>query len=251
VAYSINPQVHASDERSLVENLEAQRDTVVTARTFCGELPVVVSPVTLKPRFNPDAVGPEPVPGAGELPGAVDARQMSLFTAAWTLASIKQLAEGGAASVTYYETTGWRGIKEIDSGSPNPELFLSMPDSVFPVYHVFADIGELSGATLLACPSSDPLRVQGLALSTGGSVHLLAANLTPETQTCAIEAVEGDGVEVRSLDTGTALQAMAQPLMFRCQHTWMPLVGSRLTLALAPYSVTRIDLPAAQGKARS
>ena len=62
VAYSINPQVHASDERSLMENLEAQRDTVTTARTFCGELPLVVSPVTLKPRFNPDAVGPEPDP---------------------------------------------------------------------------------------------------------------------------------------------------------------------------------------------
>ncbi len=203
VAYSINPQVHASDERSLIENLEAQCDTVLTARTFCGALPLVVSPVTLKPRFNPEAVGPEPAPQAGELPSAVDSRQMSLFAAAWTLGSIKQLAEGGAASVTYYETTGWRGIKETDGGCPNPELFLSAPGLVFPVYHVFADIADLKTAELIACSSADPLRVQGLALSTDGSVHLLVANLTPEAQTCAIEPLKGD----------RAASALA-----RCQH---------------------------------
>jgi len=250
VAYSINPQVHASDERSLVENLEAQRDTLTTARSFCGDLPLVVSPVTLKPRFNPDAVGQEPPPRAGELPSAVDPRQMSLFAAAWTLGSIKQLAEGGADSVTYYETAGWRGIKQTDGGCPNPELFLAAPRLVFPVFHVFADIAELKAAELIACSSTDPLRVQALALSDGGSVHLLIANLTPEAQTCSIEPLNGDRVKVRSLDADTAPQAMAEPSQFRSRHTWLSLAGSRLNLTLAPYSVTRIDLPAAIGAAR-
>jgi hypothetical protein len=245
VAYSINPQVHANDERSLVENLEAQCDTVVTARAFCGELPLIVSPVTLKPRFNPDAVGPEPAPQAGELPSAVDPRQMSLFAAAWTLGSMKQLAEGGAASVTYYETTGWRGIKETERGCPDPDLFLSAPGMVFPVYHVFADTAELKTAELLACSSTDPLRVQGLALSSGEGVHLLVANLTPEAQSCSIAPMNGERTAVRSLDANTAPQGMFQPLEFRSQRSWIPLAGSTLTLTLAPYSVARIDLPAA------
>lgn len=258
VAYSINPQVHASDERSLVENIEAQRDTVTSARTFCGSLPLVVSPVTLKPRFNPDAVGPEPAPRPGELPSAVDARQMSLFAAAWTVASIKQLAEGGAASVTYYETTGWRGIKETDGGSPNPELFLSSPGLVFPVYHVFADLAGLKTAELIACSSTDPLRLQGLALSDGANIHLLIANLTSQTQSCAIDGINGDGALVRSLDASTVSHATAQPLQFRSQLSWTPLSGPKLRLPLAPYSVTTIvtgiDLPTAnefaQGKER-
>ena len=233
VAYSINPQVHANDERSLVENLEAQRDTVVTARAFCGELPLIVSPVTLKPRFNPEAVGPEPAPQAGQLPTAVDPRQMSLFAAAWTLGSIKQLAEGGAASVTYYETTGWRGIKETDRGCPDPESFLSAPGMVFPLYHVFADIADLKTAELLGCASTDPLRVQGVA------------NLTPEAQTCGITPLNGERAAVRSLDANTAPQGMLQPLEFRSQRSWISLTGSTLTLTLAPYSVTRVDLPAA------
>jgi hypothetical protein len=242
VAYSVNPQVHAGDERSLVENLEAQRDTVVTARSFCDELPLVVSPVTLRPRFNPDAVGPEPAPRAGELPSAVDPRQMSLFAAVWTLASIKQLADGGAASVTYYETTGWRGVKETGGGCPSPELFCSRPGLVFPVYHVFADIADLKTTELIACTSSEPLRVQGLALAADGSLHLLITNLTAETQPCAVGPLHGDRVAVRTLDAQTAPQAMAQPEEFRSRRKWLPIADAALTLDLAPYSVTRIDL---------
>lgn len=242
VAYSINPQVHASDERSLIENLEAQRDTVVTARSFCDELPLVVSPITLKPRFNPDAVGPEPAPRAGELPSAVDPRQMSLFAAAWTLASIKQLAEGGAASVTYYETSGWRGVKETDGGCPAPELFCSRPGLVFPVYHVFADIADLKTAEIIACSSTDPLRVQGLALQADGRLHLLLTNLTAEAQTCVVAPLNGTRVATRTLDADTAPQAMAQPDEFRSRRDWVPIASSTLTLDLAPYSVTRIDL---------
>ena len=242
VAYSINPQVHASDEQSLVENIEVQRDTISCARSFCDGLPIVVSPVTLKPRFNPYAAGPEPAPRPGELPSTVDARQMSLFAAAWTVGSIKHLAEGGAASVTYYETTGWQGLKETDRGSPDPERFLSTPGLVFPVYHVFADIADLKTAELIACFSTDPLRLQGLALSEGGNIHLLIANLTPETQSCAVNGVSGNGAQVRSLDANNVLHATAQPLQFRSQLSWTPFSGSTLTLPLAPYSVTRIDL---------
>ena len=247
VAYSINPQVHAGDERSLMENIEAQHDTVTSAGTFCAGLPIVVSPVTLKPRFNPDAIGPAPDPLPGELPSAVDARQMSLFAAAWTLGSIKQLAEAGAASVTYYETTGWRGIKETDRGSPKPELFLSTPGLVFPVYHVFADLAGLKTAELIACTSTDPLRVQALALLDGENIHLLVANLTADTQTCAMEGIDGDSPQVRSLDASTVSHAVAQPLQFRSQFFPTPISGSTLTLGLAPYSVVRIDLRAANG----
>lgn len=245
VAYSVNPQVHATDERSLVENLEAQHDTLLTARAFCGALPLVVSPVTLKPRFNPDAVGPEPLVRTGELPSAVDPRQMSLFAAAWTLASIKQLAEAGAASVTYYETTGWRGIKDTDRGSPHTELFLSAPDLVFPVYHVFSDLANLKQSQILKCESSDPLRIQALAIQIAERLHLLVANLTPEEQTCAIGPLNSARVQVRSLDASNSLLAMTQPRQFRTAAPRVRLAapGLVLTLSLAPYSVMRVDPP--------
>ena len=54
---SLNPQVHAFDNASLVETLEAQKWTVESARKFVGGLPISVSPITLRPRFNPNATG--------------------------------------------------------------------------------------------------------------------------------------------------------------------------------------------------
>jgi hypothetical protein len=142
--------------------------------------------------------------------------------------------------VTYFETTGWRGIKEKDTGSENPELFLSSPGMVFPVYHVFADIAGLKQGELLECSSTNPLRVQALALGTANSVHLLIANLRPEAEQCSIDGLRGHRVAVRSLDEHTARQAMAEPLEFRAQQTWIPFAGPTLTLTLAPYSVTSI-----------
>ena len=50
IVYPITPQVHAFDEISIVENAQAQADTVRTARTFAGGRAIVISPVTLRPR---------------------------------------------------------------------------------------------------------------------------------------------------------------------------------------------------------
>jgi hypothetical protein len=98
VCYSINPQVHAFDDCSLVETLAAQATTLESARSFVGSTPIAVTPVTLRPRFNPNATGPQPEPPPGELPPQVDPRQLSLFGAGWTMGSIKYLTEGGVAS---------------------------------------------------------------------------------------------------------------------------------------------------------
>ena len=84
VCYSINPQVHAFDNSSLKETLEAQAVTVKSTRLFTDGLPIAVTPVTLLARFNPNATGPEPEPAPGGLPTQVDIRQMSLFGAGWT-----------------------------------------------------------------------------------------------------------------------------------------------------------------------
>ena len=194
VAYSINGQVHAFDERSLVETLEGQRDTVVSARAVFGEMPVVVSPITLRPRFNPDAVeGEQPERHGDELPWEVDPRQPSLFCGAWTLGSVKALAEAGVASLSYFETAGWRGLFERDGGCALPALFASTPGQVFPVYGTFAALRECVGGELVEVQSSDPLGLVGLAVRRDGALRMIAANLSHRAQRIRVEPV---GVEI-------------------------------------------------------
>lgn len=187
IVYAITPQIHAFDELSLAENLAAQPETVRTARTFGNGRPVVVSPITLKPRFNSVATSDEPALAPGELPAQVDPRQLSLFAAAWTLGSIARLAESGVAALTYYETTGWRGVIQGDQPSPVPERFPAQPGMVFPLYHVLADLAEWKDGQVLSSSSSDPLAITSLALATAGRRHLLVANLTPNEQTVTVD----------------------------------------------------------------
>ena len=53
-AFSISPQVHAFDDLSLMENLEAQPETIQSVRQFCPA-GIHITPVTLRPRSNPNA----------------------------------------------------------------------------------------------------------------------------------------------------------------------------------------------------
>jgi hypothetical protein len=240
VAYSINPQVHAFDNASLVETLAAQGDTVRSARTFVGNRRLAVSPVTLRMRSNPSATAPEPTPLPGTLPPAVDPRQMSLFGAGWTVGSLKYLAESGVDSVTYYETTGWRGAMETASGSPLPERFRSAPGMIFPLYHVLADVGAFAGGQVLPLRTDEPLAVDGIAIYKEGRACVLLANLSALPQTVAVRGLAGD-VDKRVLDEQTAQEAVLAPEVYRSRtpERLTPHNGV-LELTMSPYAVVRL-----------
>jgi hypothetical protein len=204
-------------------------------------LPIAITPVTLRKRVNPYATGPTPPTPPGELPPMVDPRQMSLFGAGWTLASLKYLAEGGAASVTYLETTGWRGVMETDTGCPLPDRFPWQPGMVYPLFHVLADVAELPGAEWLAVGAGLPLRCDGLALRSGRVCRVMLANLAGETTTVVLAGL-GRLARVRVLDESTFARATQDPETFRTNPGEnRGTIDGRLELALQPYAYARID----------
>jgi D-apionolactonase len=176
--YSINPQVHASDKLSLIETLEAQRDTVRTAETFSSQ-PVVISPITLLPRFNPNATdgsGDGAAPAAAAEPLA-DSRQSTLFAAAWTIGCLAELSNGERIhSLTLYELAGTRGVVD-DEAKP------------YPVYYVFEAVAD--SQSVIATRVSQRLRVAALALYRGaGRYRLLLAGLQDEPVNVRISGFE-------------------------------------------------------------
>ena len=242
VAYPICPTVHAADDASIVENLAAQAETLAMTRSLVGDAAIAISPVTLATRFGPYPGGP---PEPDGLPGAVDPRQLSLLGSAWTLGSAKYLAEGGAASATYFETTGWRGIVETDAGSPMPDRFPAGPRTVFPMYHVFADLAEWRDGDLVAATSSAPLAAESLAIRRGDGLLVLVANVSPDERHVTVEGADGSGVRggrIRVLDEESASGAMADPVAFRSSAQPIATRGGRLELDLRPYAVARIEL---------
>ena len=239
VCFSVSPTVHAADDASIVENLVGQSEVVTMARSFANGTPIAVSPVTIATRFGPYPAGPS---APDDLPAAVDVRQASLLGLAWTVGSLKHLAEAGADSVTYYETSGWRGVVERDGGAPDGR-FPTHPGAVYPMFHAFADVAEWRDGTVLAAPSSRPLAVEALAVDDAAGRHLLVANLVRTPGRVVITGLAGASARVRILDPGSVDFASAAPAAFRASGAPMPIHGGRLELAMGPYAVARVDCP--------
>ena len=257
LSFAVSPQVHATDDLSIMENLEGQAEVVRTARAFAPGVPLSVGPVTLKRGENPAATGPEAEPPVGALPPNVDPRQAGLVGAAWTLGSLKYLAEAGADFVTYYETVGWQGVMEAAAGSPLPDKFRSHPGGVFPLYHVLADVGEFAGGEVLACEWPDPLEVAALALRKGSRMRILLANLTCDTVGLRLPDMPPPGwaiVGLKELSTWNVSEAVTSPEAFRALPIRTPAASRRRSPTPSPakaetyesmlfrFGILRIDL---------
>lgn len=173
VSYSINPQVHAFDDLSLIETLTMQGLTVQNASSFSGKS-VVVSPITLLPRFNPNATSKDAKDSL-----AADPRQQTAFNAVWTAGSIKHLAEADALAATYFELAGPTGIMGCAENTENPLLY--------PVFHTLAWMAKNSGAPCIRTLSSKPLEAEALLIRIPGGVEMLAFNYCAEARRLQID----------------------------------------------------------------
>ncbi len=238
--YTINPQVHAFDNLSVIECISAQPVTVSTARAITGETPLIVGPVTLRPPFNPNATGPV-VETQDELPFAVDPRQLSLLGAGWTVGSLHQLAEAGVAGMTFYELYGWRGLIERERDLTHRDLFPSQPGQLFPLYHVFAAAALSAGGSVCAVEVSDPFQVEALALRKGDAVRLMIANLAETVQEIRVSVNGLTGITIEHLDETTYADAMTDPGFSSRKSQPAMTMGDALPLTLKPFAVAFID----------
>ncbi|HLF33823.1 MAG TPA: hypothetical protein VI583_06285 [Cyclobacteriaceae bacterium] len=179
LTFPSSPQAHLADNMIMLENLAGMTGALMTARSFSAGKGIYISPITLKPRAGKKTTQTGSVFNATNiLPADVDPLQTSLFAAGWTLGVIKYLSEAGADFLTFFETTGWRGIIQGSAPSPMPSLFYANANAAFPVYFVFRWIGKLAGSGVIPAISSDPLTASGLTLLYDKSKYLLIANHT-------------------------------------------------------------------------
>jgi hypothetical protein len=113
---------------------------------------------------------------------------------------------------------------------------------VFPLYHIFADLAELDAPQVLPLRSSDPLRVEGLAIVSGALTRLLVANVTHSKQTVELP-VAARSARVRVLDVSTVQAAMIDPESYRAREgATHPIAAGRLRLELSPFASVCVDL---------
>jgi hypothetical protein len=181
LAFSITPQMHATEIPHLVDSLAVQRTVAENALRLAEGRPVVVGPVTLARRFNAVATtaAPDPVTDAER---AVDPLQHTDFAAAWTLGSVASLAAAGVAGVCYFEVCGPRGIVATEVATE------AATDGVLtPAGRVLVAVAQLRGRPVLRCEAPDD--VAALAVATDDGVELLVADLAGRARKLDVDGV--------------------------------------------------------------
>jgi hypothetical protein len=174
VTFCTTPNVHAGDDRSIMETLESLPAVAASVRAIVGAHPWVVGPSTIGMRDNPYGAAPLPNPHAARMAMAGrDPRQTGLFNAAWTLGIIARFARGGATRIAVSAPIG-------DFGIIGPD------DTPYPVFHVVAGCALLRGATLHAVSTSRERDVLALFAEQDSARALWLANLTAAPQHVAV-----------------------------------------------------------------
>jgi hypothetical protein len=112
IGFRLNPQTHLTDTRTLLENLNAQRDIPETLVHHIGngkEIHIFISFKTGVANHEADNI----------VPLDYDERLHSSFGAAWTLLTIQNYS---AAHLSLYDTVGYKGVvsdEHITSNNPS------------------------------------------------------------------------------------------------------------------------------------
>ena len=189
VNFSINPQVHSFDDRTLIQNTASHKVIATNAHRIAKGKKVSIGPITLRPRYNPNATQPNKDLSNTALPSSVDARQRTWLAEGWTAMSIRSIAESESIStLTYFETLGWRGIRELSTGSEDALNFASKAGEEFPVWRLFKHLKGFTHARPTA--SSLPELVDCLIITSDGKTEAILVNFSTIEQEVKFSGID-------------------------------------------------------------
>mgnify|MGYP001806604493 CR=1 FL=1 len=171
ISHTTCPILHAADDRSVMQSLEAMPYVVRTAQAVLGDVPYRIGPSTIALGACSAGIRPAENPLGGRVPAAgEDPRQRGLFAAAWMLGYVAATADAALDLWTGAALTGPAGVVDDDGGRR-------------PAFHVLRGLARLAGTPRLACVSSRPDRVLALAgRDAGGRTVAWIANITDRLQ---------------------------------------------------------------------
>ena len=172
VTHATCPIVHAADDRSVMETLEAIPFITRSTRAFIGDKPYRLGPTTIGMRQNPYGSRTMPNPDNKRVAmAASDPRGRGLFGAAWAVGYAARLEGAGLEAWCGASLAGPRGLI-LEKGR------------VAPLFHIASGLARAAGDPRIALSSLDRKRVDGYAhRDADGRSIVWLANLTPEPQT--------------------------------------------------------------------
>jgi hypothetical protein len=237
VTHTTSPIVHAADDVSVMETLEALPFVLKSARAIIGKTAYRVGPSAISARQNPYGAASAPNPNNERVClSRMDPRQRGLFGAAWTLGYLARFAPGGLQAITMGSATGPAGMIYRRDDYAQPYFDNLTGEAVYPVYHLIADLGVANGSKQVASKSSAESTVASLAWRGKDGTVLWLANLTGKPVSVRVKGFKSPA-RVTTLDEGAFTRATTDP-------AYLAKTGKRVakvsSVTLRPYGLARL-----------
>lgn len=232
VTHSTNAIVHAADDRSVFQTLEALPMVYKSTEALAGAADYRLGLTTIAMSSNPYGAAPLENPSQIRLEMAqADPRQRGLFAAAWMVGAMAMTAGTSISRIPLAMPVGPLGViyRKADWSQP---LFDEDPSrKIYPAYHALKALCALSGHSRLAIDV--PPGCVGLAAKLPHKKMAIVANTSAENGSMFL----AHDCDVQLLDSGSFDDATRDP-------GWLgkskkPCKGN---LSLGPYAVAFIEL---------
>jgi hypothetical protein len=174
VTHCTCPIVHAADDLSVMQSLEALPFITRSARAFIGDKPYWIGPSTIGMRQNPYGSRTMDNPNNERIAMASwDPRQDSLFAAAWMIGYAARAADANLEVLTVAALAGPFGLLTEGAAAGR----------VRPAFHAASGLSALAGKELVGCRSSRPSDIVAIGVIGGqGRQTVWVANVTDRKQ---------------------------------------------------------------------
>ncbi len=216
ICFSATPQVHTFDNAAVMENAAGLAEVLKDVQRFSNDLPIVVSPLTIRPRKRRTAPLKD---------GGADSRLREQFGASWTLASFISCAAQNLRSITCHTAFGDDGLMDENGSAVGPALYL------------IGFIQAFKGGTCLVVKTGKP-HLNACILKKGSERRLLIANCASEKKRVDLNCMSHKRARVLILDQTMPMETAGSPEELFCSAAKeVDLTDSMLHLELRPYAV--------------
>jgi hypothetical protein len=176
ISHCTNPIVHAADDLSVMQTLEALPFITRSVRAIYGDKPYRIGPSTIPMRQNPYGSRTMDNPKGGRIPMAnTDPRHNALFAQAFAMAYVAKVLDAELECLTLSAVTGSFGLL---AGQDEPFT----ADGRRPLFNAVKTLAGLAGTEWRECLSSNPSRVLAFATKAATRATLWIVNITGRDQ---------------------------------------------------------------------
>jgi hypothetical protein len=237
ITHTTCPIVHAADDVSMMETLEALEFVIESTKHFSQGKAYRVGPSAIPSRDNPYGKATSENPDNGRVCLAkMDPRQRGLIGASWALGYIAAFAKANLEAVTIGAPTGPAGIIARKTDYPQPYFDDLDRTGLYPIYHIISGLAAAQGATILDTTSSDPAVLTVLGYQQKAQTTLWLGNKSSNSIEVSLTDCPATARLVL-LDSGSFTDLTTNPAYLDKSGKSLPNKGS---LTLGPYAVARI-----------